>query len=332
MGGIADEFIEEDEGLADRGFSRCNQKFPLHFPRSILRVDANVSRKITRFRGIIERCFGRLKQFKILRYTIDSNWIPKLHDLIRALAAIVNAFFPKIHADSSDFDEKVAERLLQRQDIENDLAQVHNSTRGWQVKSISQVVGMAPLNIDDSKIKHWACGTYASKLAVPYLKYAQADGNSNLKFSTNNAAPNVLRIQNILSRFSSCTNPKKHSVYLHFGSPNKTENISSYCTCKSGARTVSGCVHSVAVLTFLQQEMHDRILSALRTLQERLRPEVLVRTISRSRQRCAVDKAKNLVNLYPWKKARVDRTTPTVTQATKRMMMMSPWVVMKMDE
>jgi hypothetical protein len=273
---------------------------------------------VTRFRGIIERSFGRLKQFKILRHIIDSNWIPKLHDFVRGLAAIINAYFPKIYISDIRFDNAVSERLLERQDITNDLVDVHAEVKqNWTFKPPAQLRARLPRDISKSSIRLWACGPNAEKLAIPYLRYAQnANGESGLKFRINCDAPGVLRVQGILSRFSSVNNQKRHTLYLHFGAPNRTENISSYCTCKSGARTVGGCVHAIAVLTHLYDEAREHMLRCLLKVFERntadgnenIRPEHDVQNLGRKRKCPTVDsKASSLVNVYPWKKARNER-------------------------
>jgi hypothetical protein len=67
---------------------------------------------------------------------IDSSYLPKMHLLIRCLAAIINAYFPKIYTTDVQFDDAVAERLLQREQVSNELREIH-------------------------------------RLAIPFLKYAQ---------------------------------------------------------------------------------------------------------------------------------------------------------------
>ena len=76
------------------------------------------------------------------------------------------SIFPKLHTAASGSDEKVTKRLLEHQNIENDLAQVHSDSRGWQQATISQALSMAPLDISATP---WACGTYGStrSLSVP---------------------------------------------------------------------------------------------------------------------------------------------------------------------
>lgn len=105
-GNIRDTFdVKHDEFLADRGFNRVKNKeemFVLRTPADLgpkqkqLEVkDANQTRLVTRFRNVVERAFGRLKnRWKIIDDVISSVLWPKLHALIRLLAAVENAFFP----------------------------------------------------------------------------------------------------------------------------------------------------------------------------------------------------------------------------------------------
>ena len=54
---------------------------------------ANITRFVTRLRNIVERSFGRLKQWKILRNVIDTNNIPKLDDLSEYYVLLLIIFF-----------------------------------------------------------------------------------------------------------------------------------------------------------------------------------------------------------------------------------------------
>lgn len=66
---------------------------PIALPKNIKQLNAsqaNISRRVTRVRNVIEREFGRLKHWKILKNTVDSNLIPKIHDITKLIMAIQN--------------------------------------------------------------------------------------------------------------------------------------------------------------------------------------------------------------------------------------------------
>jgi len=109
---INDVFELTDERIVDRGFIRCTEAFPLHYPSSLAEgknqlstVDANRSRLVTRLRNTNER---RLKQWSILFGRIDSGYFLILGDLVRALAAIENAYFPPLLRDMEYDDSDLA--------------------------------------------------------------------------------------------------------------------------------------------------------------------------------------------------------------------------------
>ena len=78
-----------NEFMADRGFKNEYKGFKVHKPLSIKgnekqlsREQANTTRMVTRLRFVVEAAFGRLKQWKILKHTIDTNLLPSLHFLV----------------------------------------------------------------------------------------------------------------------------------------------------------------------------------------------------------------------------------------------------------
>ena len=86
-----------DESMCDRGFSRIQDYFKFHCPRSIQKgqkqlstSDANFTRALTRFRNVIERCFGRSKQWKILANTISIKYARCIGSIFRSIACIEN--------------------------------------------------------------------------------------------------------------------------------------------------------------------------------------------------------------------------------------------------
>ncbi|CAF1564804.1 unnamed protein product, partial [Didymodactylos carnosus] len=116
-----------DNIVADRGYSRCIGPFIFVTPLSIRKREkqlshssANQTRCITIVRNAIERGFARIKNFKLLANTIDTNYLPILHDIFQIILAIDNCFYPPLINNAERINKDV-ERIIQRLDLENDI-------------------------------------------------------------------------------------------------------------------------------------------------------------------------------------------------------------------
>lgn len=70
---------------------------------------------------------------------------------------------------------------------------------------------------------------------------------------------NIIRVCGFQSRHASKSRKKQHNVHLYF--PDKCENLSnviSYCTCKSGMRTVGGCSHAISALYYIMLKQSQK--------------------------------------------------------------------------
>lgn len=264
-GDLKDVFdLFEDEFLADRGFLRVLEGeglFSLRTPVGLLPkqkqlsvVDANNSRLVTRFRNVVERVFGRLKaRWKLISGVISSGLWPKLHQILRLLAAVENAFFPALwHNEETDEDDiAMMEERLQME--ENKLKEIHETkSKGcWEKKTYEELKEEIPL-LTLEEIRKWSVGPYALTLAKPYLEHS-----NELKFWKHKTENRIYKIKGMISRFvtSDKTQAKKYCILLQIPSNGEVEQILSYCTCKSGARTLGGCAHSCAILYHLT--IHD---------------------------------------------------------------------------
>jgi hypothetical protein len=97
---FSDCFQPEDQFLGDRGFSRIDfDEYELHCPTGLVQgnnqhtsTEANDSRKVTRLRNVVERAFGRLKQWKMLATVINNKHLPNLAKIIRILCTNILFF------------------------------------------------------------------------------------------------------------------------------------------------------------------------------------------------------------------------------------------------
>ena len=257
-GNIKEVFnVEEDEFLADRGFLYIKEKegmFKLQCSvglspnqKQLSTKDANNSRLVTRFRNVVERAFGRFKSnWKIISNVISNGLWPKIHQLLRLLAAIENAFFSPLWNDKES-DKRDAEAIVQKLDMENELQKIFESKEKtqWLKQSSEDILNSSPsLSLED--IRNWSIGPYALTLAKPYIEH-----NPELKFWKHKKLENIFKIKGLTSRFvtSDSKQAKKYTVLLKILKDNS--EILTYCTCKSGARTLGGCAHSCAILYYL---------------------------------------------------------------------------------
>ena len=86
--------------------------------------DANESKLVIRFRNVVERALGRLKErWKIIGDVISSGFWPKIHNLIQLLAAVENSFSLPLWSDKES-DRSDIEMINNRKNTENELEQL----------------------------------------------------------------------------------------------------------------------------------------------------------------------------------------------------------------
>lgn len=251
LGSIHDIFTEDDEFLADRGFLRVNSTFRLHCPvglkpseKQLSAKDANESRLVTRFRNVVERAFGRLKMhWKILYHNLDSNILPNLSSIIRILAAVENKYYKKLWIDK-DSDEMDLNSLKKRNLDQNDLENINSGWTRTDLEYIKENVPSLTMDI----VREWCIGPYSIELSQCYLEHS-----SEVKYWKHKNQSNLWKVTGITSRFakSDIATSKSYSVVLQIPLEGDIEDIHSYCSCKTGARTLGGCAHATSVLCHL---------------------------------------------------------------------------------
>jgi predicted XRE-type DNA-binding protein len=194
-------FQKSDEFLVDRGFSRAEIGHKLHFPKSIGKgkkqlsaEDANYTRKVTKFRYIIEAAFGRLKQFKLLSNTLSLKYVPILHEIIQAAMVLINIFMGALTEDSLLVEAEV-EAIIQEENNDNDLEPMGKVTKGWKVAKPPDI--KLPQDLSISAVREWALGPYAIKLAYSYVSHSKF----TLKWHFHPRHAGVLRVSGIPSRY-----------------------------------------------------------------------------------------------------------------------------------
>ncbi|CAF3930089.1 unnamed protein product [Rotaria sp. Silwood1] len=241
-------FTKNDMFIGDRGFSRCKGKWNLYTPDSICKGEAqltttkaNQTRCITRVRNAIERGFGRLKQWKFVDCVVNTEYVPIIGTVMRILCAVDNAYFSELVEDSDDALTN-AKATISNLQLENEVISLEANTSGWKKANTSDISSIIP-SYNDEDIKK-VCGEYSLRIAHAYLGHIQQQWKTYI----HRDFASTIKVTNIISRYKTTDNPKKHTVWIRFGQ-NKLDGIASYCTCKSGLRTAGGtCSHVTAAL------------------------------------------------------------------------------------
>ncbi|CAF4890335.1 unnamed protein product [Rotaria sp. Silwood2] len=119
-------------------------------------------------------------------------------------------------------------------------------TIGWRKSNTSDISTIIPL-YDYNDIKKFS-SEYSIRVAHAYLGHIQQQWTMYIHYDYSS----TIKIKNIVSRYKTTDNPKKHTVWIRFGQ-NKLDDTASSCTSKSGLRTAGGsCSHVTATLIALQ--------------------------------------------------------------------------------
>jgi hypothetical protein len=140
---------------------------------------------------------------------------------------------------------------------------VSKSTKGWRQATDRAVMDLLPQDLCLESIRMWNGGGYGLVLAKSYLAHC----GFQFAYKLNPGCPAILSgifffffffsynlVSGSKSRFSNSNQKtqKGYTSYIQFGE--LTWDTISYCTCKSGLRTIGGCAHVVAQLFFLYHQ------------------------------------------------------------------------------
>ncbi|CAF1347613.1 unnamed protein product [Rotaria sordida] len=162
---------------------------------------------------------------------------------------------------TTDIDQQNVDFIKHREVVPNALENL--PTNQWITKQFDEIIDLI-LKLTLNTIRNYGLGEYALKLAIPYLQHASS---LSIKTHKSKQYSSVIKIEGITSRYSKRTSPKHHKVCLQFTNGDQPKHstrtddydsdnelslnikdINSYCSCKSGARTVGTCAHVIAAL------------------------------------------------------------------------------------
>lgn len=176
---------------------------------------------------------------------LSFNYVPIVVNIIRSLAAIDNAYMSPLWTDKdSDFDD--IDSLLHRNTPNNDLMELKN---GWTSSSLQTLQSRLPRLTEDD-LRTYSIGPYVLRLITPYLEHTN---NLTYWIRKKKDEKNLFKVSGLTSRFSAsdACSPKNYTVILDIPPDGDVKKIRTYCTCKTGARTLGGCVHAATILSHL---------------------------------------------------------------------------------
>eukprot|EP01084_Bolivina_argentea_P169433 293730_1 len=136
-------------------------------------------------------------------------------------------------------------------------------TQNWKQCAADMLECVPDFNEDD--IRNHACGPYVCRLSTGYYQHSD-----NIKFMVHSDHPDTIRCDGIVSRHSRNDKGKKqYRVYHRFGM--ELSDTISYCTCKSGQRSVGMCSHMTVSLIILLYRIHNVGIPIINTRTEKYR-------------------------------------------------------------
>ncbi|CAF3841433.1 unnamed protein product [Rotaria sordida] len=198
------------------GFARCKGKWSLFTPDSIYKGETQLSTaKANQTRYITRNFIGSV---------VNTDFIPII--------------------DNNDALEH-AQYMIRNIQLENEVVHMEANTTGWRKANTSDISSIIT-SYNENDVKQCS-GEYSVRIAHAYLGHIQQQWSTYIHLDF----PSTIKIKNIISRYKTTDNPKKHTVWIRFGH-NKLHDIASYCTCKSSLRTAGGtCSHVIAALIAL---------------------------------------------------------------------------------
>lgn len=261
---ILDWLRPEDTFVVDRGFRDVldqirSHGFNVYMPSFLSKstkkyttAEANQNRFITKIRWIVESVNGRIKQFKFFDRVIQNSSLPYVHDYLRIVCAITNAYHSRLILNTSN-DVEIARVMLERQKTKNVLEKKlddkdFQKAKKWEKMEVSKVAPDFPV-LTQSQLQDLLLGVFQLKQAKSYAnEHINDDGAYEILVSTEISG--LLRAK-IQSRHS---NRKKYNAIVQY---NNRTILAWCCQCPYGNVTIGTCSHVASIVWYLSLARHD---------------------------------------------------------------------------
>lgn len=280
IGNLSTWLEETDSFIVDRGFRDVlellkSSGYEPHMPSYLQAgqsqhesVTANDDRRCTKTRWVVESYHGRLKQWRMFKEQLNSNYfVPVIGDLVQVVTACLNGIRGPIYKPSPERDARdqlIADRMQARLALENSLAERVKSEPELSKRSKAEWVKLDASKIvfpklDLEYLQTVTCGTYQLKLAPGYIEeHMTTDGDYEVWVYQHSA--DLIRGQ-IRSRHKSQV---KYNVWIRYDILDNTDPIKDYyCICTAGRRTVGMCAHTASIIYFLGYMAHQSTVEPL---------------------------------------------------------------------
>lgn len=271
-------FEEESVLIVDRGYRDATEWFEklgitrlmpallAHGTKQFTTEEANRSRIITRSGWIVEARNGHLTTiFKFLKNATQIRHAVNLHDFYLIAGAIIYKYRPLIDMHGADVEltrtllRKVRDVNVLQQLVEQENLHRRNRHR-WVRLSSDQIQNFPRLTLDF--LKELTVGAYQVQLAKSYIKdklQREQDEVFQIEVVNRHNCNDIPERGIIRVRlYSRCRNATNYQLWIAYVSTDENEPNNNeepiqgyYCTCKTGARTLSTCAHVTTILWFL---------------------------------------------------------------------------------
>jgi len=229
---------------------------------------ANLSRKVTLYRWVVEAVNGRVKNvFAFFRGTIEGTHRPNLMKYFRIACALLNCYFVALANNESEH-RKIVDKVKQ-------LEKESNTLKSWveekQIEGRLLVADWTPADartVDDfpkltwEELKEIFLGVYQLRIGARYVsQHINDDGDFKIFVYRHSESNSAIISAKLQSRFRSNV---KHLLWVKFDS--RLSGVKSvqgvYCRCQVGARTIGSCGHIAAVskMKVESSELHFKTL------------------------------------------------------------------------
>lgn len=270
--GIREWFREGDIILVDRGYRDAvpwleemgiNCWMPSligHGQRQLSTEEANMTRRITKNRWVVESRNGHLRSiFKFFSGNIIEPHLHKLNDFYCIAAAIINKYHPPLIMQTASIElaRKLKDISLQPNLVQArvNVESLHLRRGQWTHVDVNTLPDFPILDLN--YLTDLTVGVFQIKLAPSYVQN-KTEQNEGLLLDQRSYEPGFIRLR-VQSRFRRSTS---YQVFISYRMQQEIEEDEEiikgyYCTCKSGARTLGSCCHVACVLWYLGYARHQ---------------------------------------------------------------------------
>lgn len=275
--------------IVDRGFQNCidyvkNLGYEIYMPtckdfkeKQLSTIEANRTRLVTKVRFIVEVVNGIMKQkFSYFNKTVPNTTLPTLKEDFINCVALMN-FVNNGSFISDKNDISITDRMLSLMDKENkliNLVQQEKLTatvncRSTKFELVTELQDFSFPQLDENQLKEFFCGSYHYEIARSYYAEHVKDNGRyqffvdrakfHIDYSKYKIDINPEKLQLISAQMQSRhSNATKYRVFILINSEKSfASSIEyTYCTCKTGCRTIGTCAHSASFIWYLSYGRH----------------------------------------------------------------------------